>query len=95
MADVLEVISQEAQWLKVSRDELLAQLRRANRVANRRWGGRRGQWRSLVTDLGAVVDRFADRLVDRSVDPLFDAALAITEFAHDVRASCRRVLSRR
>lgn len=87
MTDVLEVISQEAQWLKVSRDELLGQLRRANRVANRRWSSRRGQWRSLVNDLTT--------LIDRSAEPIFDAALAVAEFAHDLRASYRRVLRRR
>jgi hypothetical protein len=87
MTNVLEVISQEAQWLKQSRDELLAQLRRANRVANRRWGGQRRQWRSLVAELST--------LVDRSVGPMFDAALAVTEFAQDMRASYRRILRRR
>ena len=86
MTDVLEVISQEAQWLKVSRDELLSQLRRANGVTNRRWGSRRGQWRSLVTDVTT--------LIDRSIEPMFDAALAVADFAHDLRASCRRILNR-
>lgn len=87
MTDVLEVISQEAQWLKQSRDELLAQLRRANRVANRRWGGQRRQWKSLVAELST--------LIDRSMGPMFDAALAVTEYAQELRASYRRVLKRR
>lgn len=86
MTDVLDVLAQEAQWLKLSQKELLTQLRRANRVAQTRIQGSRLQWRSLVLDLST--------LVDRSVEPMFDAALAVAEFAHDFRVSCRRVWSR-
>ena len=87
MNDVLDVISQEAEWLKASRAELRAQLLRANRIATKRWAGRRSQWRSLVADFS--------NLVDRSVEPMFDAALAVADFAHDVRTSYRRLFSRR
>lgn len=86
MTDVLDVISQEAQLLKASREELRAQLLRANRIATKRWAGRRAQWRSLVADF--------TNLVDRSVEPVFDAALAVAEFAHDMRASYRRLFRR-
>jgi hypothetical protein len=57
MSDVLDVIGQEAQWLKLSRKELLTQLRRANRVAQTRLQGSRLQWRSWVSDLSTLVDR--------------------------------------
>ena len=86
MTDVLNAISREAQWLKVSREELLDQLREANRVASRRWRRHRPEWRSLITDIG--------NLVDRSIEPVFDAALAVTSFAHDVSHACRRILGR-
>jgi hypothetical protein len=33
-------------------------------------------------------------LIDRSIEPMFDAALAVADFAHDLRASCRRILNR-
>jgi hypothetical protein len=86
MRDVIDVIGQEAQWLDLSRRELVTQLRRARRVAHTRFQGSRLQWRSLVSDLSTMVDR--------SVEPMFDAALAVAEFAHDLRVSCRRVWSR-
>lgn len=87
MTDVLDVISREAQWLKVSRDELVAQLERARRVASRRRRYGRSQWQALVADMFA--------LVDRSIEPMFDAVLAVSEFAQDLRTSCKRVLRRR
>jgi hypothetical protein len=44
------------------------------------------QWRSIVSDLS--------NLVDRSSEPVFDAAVAVAEFAYDLRVSVRRVLAR-